>query len=133
MRTLNLADIEGWKVVDIDFYVILRAGTWPRHCYLDISFYRKTVSATFQPSELHNNLCRPLSIPQKTCVGHFPTIRPQIELCRSLSNPQKNIAGQLTTLFFRSYSVGKLKVPRTHVRCTLRPCLSMCITITIRV
>ena len=81
------------------FYVVLRARTLPT-LFFWIKLLRKTVSATFQPSELHNNLCRPLSIPQKTCVGNFPTLRPQIELCRSLSNPQKNIVGQLTTLFF---------------------------------
>ena len=86
-------------MADIYFYVVLRAGTLPT-LFFWIKLLRKTASAIFQPSEQHNNLCWPLSIPLKTCVGDFPTLRPQIELCRSLSNPQKNIVGQLTTLFF---------------------------------
>ena len=100
----------GWKVADIDVYVVLRAGTWPT---LFFGFLEKLCWQL--SSELHNNLCRPLSIPHKTCVGHFPPLRPQIELCRTLSNPLKNIVGQLRTLFlsviFQAIVSANLRFP----------------------
>ena len=78
---------EGWTVADIYFLCSFEGWKVADTVFLR-NFIQRTMSATFQPSEIHKQsmsatfrhtalgkkICRPLSSPLKSYVGHFATL-----------------------------------------------------------